>query len=393
MIAERPSPRGPPSLLEHTPTVTDPTDDRVAQNLLFKGVPQAAADRFSTRLRLSEAPTDAVVFEAGDEADGLYLVIEGGVRVSRSGPAGRQVTLGYIEAGDFFGEIAVLDDQPRSARATTTCPTLLGYLPSEDVADLIRLAPKEMAANLTRGAIRRVRSLNERYVDEVLRAERLSMIGQMAGSIVHDFKNPIGRVRQIAWTLEDQVATMSPEKMAGILRRASDEMLGMVEDILDYSRGTLRVSREPTSVADLIGDLEEQLLGNLRRDGVEIRLDLAYTGELTVDRRALVRALVNIVKNAGEAMPGGGRLVIASARAGDAVVIAIEDTGSGIPDHMLPKIFEAFETHGKPGGTGLGMAITKAAIDAHGGSIDVSSRVGEGTTFTITLPLRPSTPP
>jgi two-component system, NtrC family, sensor kinase len=99
---------------------------------------------------------------------------------------------------------------------------------------------------------------------------------------------------------------------------------------------------------------------------------------------------LNIVKNAGEAMSNVGRLSVSSVRLGENVVITIADTGPGTPEHVLPTIFEPFKTYGKAGRTGLGMAIAKSAIDADEGRIDVESRLGRSTTFTITVPSKPA---
>jgi signal transduction histidine kinase len=110
----------------------------------------------------------------------------------------------------------------------------------------------------------------------------------------------------------------------------------------------------------------------------------------------MMRALLNIAANAVDAMPSGGTLTVRSRVRDGHVELELQDTGHGIAPELLPRIFEPFFTHGKPRGVGLGMAITRKIVEDHGGSIDLTSRVGAGTCFTVTLPAeapppRPST--
>jgi signal transduction histidine kinase len=100
------------------------------------------------------------------------------------------------------------------------------------------------------------------------------------------------------------------------------------------------------------------------------------------------RVLDNLVVNALEAMPEGGNLAVSAEMVGSEAIIKVSDTGVGIPEAELPKLFKAFHTM-KPKGLGLGLAFCRRAVEAHGGSITVESKVGEGTTFTVTLPLHP----
>jgi signal transduction histidine kinase len=114
-----------------------------------------------------------------------------------------------------------------------------------------------------------------------------------------------------------------------------------------------------------------------------------------VDADRMVRALLNIAANAMDAMPSGGTLTVRSRVRGEHVELELQDTGHGIPPELLPRIFEPFFTHGKPRGIGLGMAIARKIVEDHGGWIDLTSRVGEGTCCTVALPAEapPPRPP
>jgi signal transduction histidine kinase len=120
---------------------------------------------------------------------------------------------------------------------------------------------------------------------------------------------------------------------------------------------------------------------------VHLVRDVQLIGDVKVDVGRFVRVLLNLVKNSLEAMSNGGVLRIELLQIDNDAVFRVADTGAGIPEDVLPKIFEPFVTHGKSTGTGLGMAIVKSVVDAHTGTIDVRSKVGVGTTVEISLPL------
>jgi signal transduction histidine kinase len=105
-----------------------------------------------------------------------------------------------------------------------------------------------------------------------------------------------------------------------------------------------------------------------------------------VDLGRFVRVLLNLIKNSVEAMPKGGVLRLELLQLENTAIFRVADTGGGIPPELLPKIFEPFVTYGKSKGTGLGMAIVKSVVEAHGGIIEIRSKVGVGTTVEITLP-------
>jgi signal transduction histidine kinase len=106
-----------------------------------------------------------------------------------------------------------------------------------------------------------------------------------------------------------------------------------------------------------------------------------------LDESQITQVLINLMRNAAESMPNGGEITISSRRNGDMAEIAVKDTGTGIPPEVMDRIFSPFFTT-KPNGTGLGLAVSRKIVDDHGGRMSVSSKRGEGTVFTISLPIR-----
>ena len=133
-------------------------------------------------------------------------------------------------------------------------------------------------------------------------------------------------------------------------------------------------------------ELSQQALQLLPGQNVQFVKHLRFEGVLDIDLARFTRVMSNLIKNASEAMKGGGILTLTTDLVQNQIVLRLSDTGCGIPSEILPKLFEPFVTHGKPHGTGLGMAIAKSIITAHEGKISVSSVPGNGTTVDIRLP-------
>src|SRR5438045_5572554 len=163
--------------------------DHLTQNRLFEGIESNLLDKIAPNVHLVQLDTDEVIFREGDPGNLLYLVGKGSVKISKSGRGGQQETLGFIRPGNFFGEMALLDGEPRSAMATALEPTLLGAVDEPTFQHILELAPSRLHLNFLRLVSERQRSVNAHFISEVMRTERLSLVGAMANSIIHDLKN------------------------------------------------------------------------------------------------------------------------------------------------------------------------------------------------------------
>lgn len=356
------------------------------ENKLFQNVTADVLERLAPRPVAYEA--NDVIFREGDSAECLFLIDSGTVRISKAGRQGQQETLAYFQPGDFFGEMGLYGRTTRSARATAMGPVVLGCLDREAFEDVLRAAPLPLVENLLRESVSRLRETDTRYIQQVLEFERLSLVGTMVSTIIHDVRGPLSVVRMAAEMLSEDVEPDKREKYAGMVRRAVERVSDMTQEILDFSRGKTRLDVEFVRPTELIAELNEEVLKPLATTtAVRPAYAVAYDEPIAIDRSRFFRVLHNIIKNAAEAMPSGGALSITVEREGSSVHFRIADTGVGIPDDVLPHIFEPFVTHGKSGGTGLGMAIVRSVVEAHDGTIEVESTPGKGTCFTIALPL------
>jgi signal transduction histidine kinase len=363
--------------------------DQFAKNRLFEGIRAEVLEEIAPEMEVRRLPEGEIIFREGDQGDSLYLVGEGSVKISKLGRGGQQETLGFIQPGNFFGEMALLDGEPRSAMATAAEATVLGTVNEKTFQHILELAPSRLHMNFLRSVSERLRMVNSHFITEVMRTERVSLVGSMANSIIHDLKNPICIIR----CCSDLIATGTTDphlrELTTMLNKAVEGMLSMTQELLDYARGSTSLAKEQVSIWRLLDELNQQSLRLLPGENIQFVKHIRYDGLLEVDLARFTRVLCSLIKNAREAMRGGGILTFTTDLAQGEVVIRISDTGTGIPPDILPRLFEPFVTHGKSHGTGLGMAIAKSVIEAHQGKISVSSVQGNGTTVDIRLPAPP----
>jgi signal transduction histidine kinase len=224
--------------------------------------------------------------------------------------------------------------------------------------------------------------------DELIRAERLSVVGRMASGIIHDLKNPMTTIKGYAALLgREDIDIETRKKFSEIITRSVDTFVEMTQELLDYTRGGGALQLAKVSVEGFIHDLCIFIEGDFEGKGLALHQELAYTGIVMMDETKMRRALYNIASNARDAMQSGGSLTISTHRTNSLVEFRMSDTGPGIPEEIRDSLFEPFVTHGKATGTGLGLAIAKKAVEDHGGTITVESIPNQGATFIISLPL------
>jgi signal transduction histidine kinase len=362
-----------------------PAASRLQGNRLFAGLSPEDINEIGCDVQITRFGNDEVIFKEGELGDCLYLVVEGSVRISKLGRGGQQETLGLIQPGNFFGEMALIDGKPRSAQATATEATILGRMDVGSFERILENAPRDLHMNFLRSVVERLRGLNSHFITEVMRTERLSTVGTMANSIIHDLKNPIGAIQTCVELITQRHDDPVTKQLVDIMEKSVENMKDMVQELLDFARGQSSLQFERRPAADVIQELDSQLVRMLPKN-VHLVRDVHFCDDVRVDVGRFIRVLLNLVKNAVEAMPNGGVLRIELLQLENEALFRIADTGGGIPEDVLPRIFEPFVTHGKSKGTGLGMAIVKSVVEAHLGVVEVRSKVGVGTTVEVTLP-------
>ena len=222
---------------------------------------------------------------------------------------------------------------------------------------------------------------------KLVKSERLAAIGELAGMVGHDLRNPLTGIKNAAYFLEKKGSQISAEQSRSMLRtidRCVEHSNKIINDLLDYSR-EIYLERKESSPLNM---LSESLTMVQIPENVKILNFLASKPLLNVDPQKMQRVFINLIKNAIDAMPNGGTLIIRSKQSNKNFQISITDTGTGIAEELLPKIFSPLVTS-KAQGMGFGLAICKRIVEAHEGKITVKTTQGKGTTFIVTLPLKP----
>ena len=226
---------------------------------------------------------------------------------------------------------------------------------------------------------------------ELVRSERLAAVGTMAAVITHEVRNPLSSISLNTELLLDELEGAPHEAEARVLCRAIttevDRLTAITEEYLSFAR-----LPKPKIVAESVNTMVGALAAFVREDlsakKVQLSLDLSSADPIAlVDAAQIRQCLINLVRNGVEAVvaKGSGTVRITTTRAGNRVEIAVADDGVGIPPELLPKLFDPFFST-KDSGSGLGLALTQQIVKDHGGELRVTSSLGVGTTFTVSVP-------
>ena len=263
------------------------------------------------------------------------------------------------------------------------------------------LVPVALSSTLLRdsqgkkmGALLTIQDLSEmkELEDKIRRADKLTALATMAAGMAHEIKNPLSSMKVFAQLLPLKID--DPEyrqKLGEILPREIDRIDRIVESLLGFARAT-----EPTYEKTRIEDILDQDINYFRVQaeaaGVTLKKNFSLLPEIEVDRAQIAQVFSNLILNAIQAMPEGGEITVTTSPGKKVedmlrtIKVEVADTGPGIPEEMVKKLFDPFFTT-KYGGTGLGLTITHSIVDGHKGFIDVESKIGTGTKFTVTLPV------
>ncbi|MDQ3828026.1 MAG: ATP-binding protein [Candidatus Tectomicrobia bacterium] len=237
---------------------------------------------------------------------------------------------------------------------------------------------------------RRLEASNRKLRDtqqQLIHSERLAVVGKVAARVAHEVNNPLAIIKTAVRIIKNQTGHASPA--AGNLQMIEEEIsriARIIQELLEFSRPT--PAQESVQVNSIIQGLERVLAQNLQEKQITLKVILDSGLPLVrISSDQLKQVILNIVRNAEDAMPRGGELVIRTARAGGFVELGIADTGCGISEEYRERIFDPFFTTKQQGrGMGLGLAVSYGIIKAVNGHIEVASEVGKGSSFRVRLP-------
>jgi signal transduction histidine kinase len=358
-----------------------------AHRFLADFTPEARARLLRCIIRETYAD-GAYLFQAGDKSDGVYLVLEGLVEVIRTAGAQEKI-LDLVQPGDYFGEIAVLDGLGRSTAARARGTTLIAKVPGPDLLEILGASPGHLTLKLLQHVVSDFRRVTDQVVREIVYKEKLSLVGEMASSLMHDLRSPVANIRLSADLIDETSPTGKIPAWCDGIRLQCDRVVGMTSELMEFSQGEAKLAPAPISTTTFLDQFKSLHEECAAPAGIEMRFE-AEPAEIEIDSIRMQRVLQNLVANAIEALEETPqpRIAIKVWRKDGTGYLSVTDNGPGIPSAIRNRIFEPFVTYGKKRGVGLGMAIVHNIVTDHGGTITFETAPGQGASFLVSLPQK-----
>ncbi len=388
--------------------IEKPNFESLKQWKIFDHIPDAELLQIHAKLEARHYGNEESIIREESIGDHIYVLTAGKVRIEKKvGETGSELLGFYDEVGGLFGEMALLEDKPRSAAmiADTECEVLA--VSKEDFLDLVQSVPLftlAVAKNISlflretderlinklkkeNDELRHMNYLMQEAQEELIGRERLSLIGRMASTILHDMKNPmstIGGYAQLIKMKKNSAEQLA--KYADIISKQVIQFTTMTQDLLSFAQGGEQMRLRSVEMAGYLLECCDSLVLKFEEQGIIFEKDLNFKGEARVDNGRFFRVLENIANNALDVLDKNGHFTIHSMEVETGIRIILEDDGRGMSDEVKANAFKEFYTFGKRRGTGLGLAIVKRIVDEHDGIISIESEEGLGTRFIIDLP-------
>lgn len=223
--------------------------------------------------------------------------------------------------------------------------------------------------------------------EQLQRADRLSALGELSAGLAHEIRNPLGSIEgslQILQRAELPEATR--REFGGLAQKEVNRLKGLLSNFLEFARPAAP-RRQPTDLLALLQSVRALAAETAKMTGAEIHIEAPDSlPAVSVDPEQIKQVLLNLVINALQAMPCGGKVILSAARKEDSASVLVQDQGTGIEAEDLERIFDPFFTR-RAGGTGLGLSIAYQIVNQHGGHIEARRNPDQGMTFTVTLPV------
>jgi signal transduction histidine kinase len=366
---------------------------------------------------------DTVILRQGEISDAVFVIGSGSAEALLSTGDGTQLALATMREGEVFGEMGALERRARSATVRTQEPSIILEVHGPQFRQLMREHPGVELWLLLKMS-QRLRSVNERLEElhvalerrvEERTADLAALTAQLKASnarlmeldqlksdfvsdVAHELRTPLTAIKgYVDYLLDGAAGEVTPAQRGFLqtVRRNAERQTRLINDLLDLARiETGRVEFHPTQLS--LSEIVEEVIDVLRVHAAESEIDLAGAVQepdlvVAADRDKLHQVLLNLTHNAVKFTPAGGSVRVRARRGNEkTVVITVEDTGEGIAPEDIGRVFERFyrigDPEATPKGSGLGLTITKKLVELHGGSIRVTSEVGQGSVFVITLP-------
>jgi len=357
---------------------------------LFEGLNEHDIKHIVKDLQTITASAGDNVITEHAHGDYLYVILRGSVEISKllaEPDAAMSAQLKLMQVGDFFGEMSLLDDEPRSADVIAKEDCELLIIPRQRFMEIAFSSPTVLF-NLIKALSWRLRDTNQRFIDamdKLIAQNRLMAIGMAASKIIHDIKTPLTVIVLTAQLIEN----LNPDTndFTESIIRQTKTIDQMVREILDFAKGTSTpINPQDINLAVFLNDVRETF--NYTIQGRKITFELHNDVQKTVrfDDSKIRRILLNLLKNSLEAIGEMGYIHLDAYLEEGKLVFIVRDNGPGVSARLKPNLFSPFQSEGKTHGTGLGLAICQKMVQEHKGTIEYRDNEPHGAIFTIRLP-------
>lgn len=372
----------------------------------FPGLPDALLQELACKVRERTYPMGTVLCKEGESEDVFYIIGKGRVVVSKflDGEASR--ILSYQDAGEFFGELALVQDSPRAATVVTLEETTVFELNKQDFMTLLESSP-DMVTAIMRAVAARLRETDRRSIQELRRKNaelnqayqalqtEIQQRSNFLTAVAHQLRAPLTTVKDHLKTVEAD--DFSEERLQGVVETVSDN----VDDIIRLVNSILFLQEleliEPQFRSVAVDEIVRQAINEIRpvaeRIGLSMRVEIApQLLPVWGDASSLKQAVLALLENAVRASLDGGEIHVSATPCGHVLEITVRDYGLGISEAELEHLFE-HTPRGLAGdapwqvAASLSLPIAKAVVEQHKGLLLVASQEGRGSTFTIRLPV------
>lgn len=373
----------------------------------FPGITPDEVQELISHSQVHSYPTGTILCQEDKVENTFYTILEGEVEVAKSINKSESRILQTLSAGDFFGEMGIIHNAPRAATVTAKTNVVVLELDRESF-DNVLIRSSSIALAMVHEISNRLRENDEMAIEDLrLRAGELARAYQKLAeqevarrefltNVAHELRTPLMAASGYLQILQ-QGQVLNQEQLTHALDTVSknvQQIVTLVNDILFLQEMDLVL---PDFQAVVIGELASAVLERYKSQAADRGIHLSLTEDRNLppvsgDAKSLERALIALVDNAIKFSPKGGDIEIRLEKGDQQVLVTIEDHGIGISPNTRPRIFDRFyhlekENEDLFGGIGLGLAITRQVIQQHKGTLSVDSEHGQGSTFTMCLPI------
>jgi len=354
----------------------------------FKRMDSESVEALTRAALVQKLPRGTIIFEEGDISDSIYLVLEGTVGFSKKVRNRGHIPISQSHKGEYFGEIGVLASDRRALRAEARTDCSLACIPGAALVSYLRKMPGPVQG-LLQSILVHLQGTTQQFVDDRVHQEKMALVGNMTNTIIHDFKNPFCLISLSSQLLRQRHRDEETQKLCHNIEKQVDRMVSMVTELAEFSRGEHSISKTKINLKEMFDEFRSLNHPYFDHSHISVSIDVPSVTILGAKPK-LFRVLQNLIGNAIEAFgekQGAVKITGNVVHSENQVHLFIEDNAGGIPEAIRDRLFEPFVSYGKREGTGLGTAIARSIIEAHGGSISYRTETGRGTIFTISLPL------